>query len=279
MKIIDKLKIANNFSSSEEILRQFILKDNSIIFMEKRDLIKNLHISTSTIYRFCQKLGLKGYDDLRIKLAQEIIINIENDDTSTINFNFPFQPNDNLKSICKNILSIYEYSPKSTFKTLDFIELQKSINIINNANTICIMASNMNVNIMEKFASQLIEIGKNVKISSTPYKWKLETVNLTKNDVLIINSYAGQSSKSFINILPNIVKRGIPIVLIGSVHNTSFIPYATYKLLMCDKEHPTEKLFGFSTSISAQYLLDIIYAAIYQKHYVENIVKHKYIYN
>lgn len=279
MDLINKLKLMHSLSSSEEILRQFIINEStSFVTIDKKELINKLNISSSTIYRFCSKLNIKGYDHLRLRIAQDLVKNEKNQTSNTINYNYPFQKEDTLNTICKNILSIYEESANDTYENIDFNELSKAVHILKTASNICLMTSNTNTIYAEKFSTQLKEIGKNVLISSSPYKWKLETVNLSSQDALIINSYAGRSSKSFIEILPDLIKRGVPIILIGSTHNKSFIPYATSKLLMSDKEDPIEKIHSFSTNVSTQYLFDILYAAIYQENYEQNMKNHSYIY-
>lgn len=37
------------------------------------DLAKQTHVSTATVSRFCKKLGLKGYPELKLVLENEII--------------------------------------------------------------------------------------------------------------------------------------------------------------------------------------------------------------
>lgn len=279
MNLIDQLKLMNSLSSSEELLCQFIINEGrSFVCMDRKDLTRKLNISSATVYRFCSKLNVKGYDQLKLQIAQDYLRNEINDDSKTVNYNYPFQKDDSLQTISRNILSIYEETSVNTYKIIDFQEMEKAVHILKRAENICLMTSNTNTLYAEKFGIQLKEIGKSVWISSSPYKWKLETVNLTSKDALIINSYAGQSSKSFINILPNLVKKGVPIILIGSTHNKTFMPYATSKLLMWDKEDPREKMYSFSTNVSTQYLFDILFSAIYQDDYEKNLMNHKYIY-
>lgn len=277
MKMIDKLKMMHSLPQGEDILRQFILSGNDIIYKDKKELICELHISSSTIYRFCQKMGVKGYNELRLTLAQESLQN-EKPDKASVDFDFPFQADDSLKTVCENMLILYEESVCQTFKHIDFAEFQKAVAYIQKAGKICIATTNTNTNILEKFASQLIEIGKNVKVSSSDYMLKQESVYLCENDVFILNSYAGLTSRTYINILPMMKKKHVPVILIGSTHNSSFMPYAACKLLIYDKEDPKKKIFGFSTSISTQYLLDAIYAAVYRENYDNNLKKRDYIY-
>ena len=246
-----------------------------IIGLEEEELRKEIFISASTIYRFCRKLDVKGYDELRLILAKEYIRCEKN---SEVDYDFPFSKTDSAEDISKNLLSIYTESLELTQNSLDEKELEKAITILKRAKNIIFFTSNINTQVAEKFDAQLKEIGKSVTISSSPYRWKLEIVNMTRNDALIIISYTGVSSGQFADILPEVKKKGIPVILIGSALNKVLMPYATSKLLICDKEHPSNKLYGFSSNISSEYVLDILYCGLYQENYDENFSNHEYVY-
>jgi len=278
MNILDRCKLMKSLSPSEKMLCDFIVENSKMfVTLDKQQLIKELYISSSTIYRFSKRLQTKGIDDLRLQVAIQLIEKEESNKLK-VDFNYPFNEKDSLKTICKNLLQIYDESAYLTYKAIDIDELSNAVYLLRNAENIVLMTSNTNTFIAERFSMQLKEISKNVKISSSPYHWKLETVNLKNNDVLIINSYAGRSSKQFIELLPNLLKKGVAIILLGSTHNQTFMPYATCKLLMADKEDPIKKLHSFSTNIATSYLFDILFAAIYQENYHTNLKYHQYIY-
>ena len=174
--------------------------------------------------------------------------------------------------------SLYQLSVTRTVEQLDLNDLAQAVRTLKQAEEICLITSNTNTLLAERFGNQLKEIGKRVRISASPYKWKLETVSLSERDVLIINSYAGRSSKYFLGLLPDLHHRKVPVLLIGSTHNTSFMPHAQHRLLMCDLEDPKNNLYSFSTDISTEFLFDVLYAALYQEHYEDNLAKHRYIY-
>ena len=41
---------------------------NKVVYMRIRELAKATFVSTSTILRFCQKFGCRGYSDFRVRL-------------------------------------------------------------------------------------------------------------------------------------------------------------------------------------------------------------------
>ena len=72
--MIDKMLRINNLTSSDEILNKFFLKNiNRIAYMTIYDISKNTYISTSTIVRYCKKLGASGYKDFKLKLMNSQI--------------------------------------------------------------------------------------------------------------------------------------------------------------------------------------------------------------
>ncbi len=40
--------------------------------MKIRELAEEVHVSTTTILRFCKKVGCEGYSEFRLKLKQEV---------------------------------------------------------------------------------------------------------------------------------------------------------------------------------------------------------------
>jgi len=61
-------KIAS-FSELEFMLYNYIiLHAHKIVYMRVRDLAKETHVSTTTILRFCRKLGCDGFSEFKVKL-------------------------------------------------------------------------------------------------------------------------------------------------------------------------------------------------------------------
>lgn len=71
----------NNLTSSEQIIYQYF-KDNlhSIIYLSLSDICKELYVSNATVIRFCQKIGFKGFNELKFQLKNEL--NLTNKSTN-----------------------------------------------------------------------------------------------------------------------------------------------------------------------------------------------------
>ena len=63
----------NNLTSSEQIIYQYF-KDhlNNIVYLSLGDICKELYVSNATIIRFSQKLGFKGFNELKFQLKNDL---------------------------------------------------------------------------------------------------------------------------------------------------------------------------------------------------------------
>lgn len=71
----------NILTSSEQIIYQYF-KDNlhSIIYLSLSNICKELYVSNATVIRFCQKIGFKGFNELKFQLKNEL--NLTNKSTN-----------------------------------------------------------------------------------------------------------------------------------------------------------------------------------------------------
>ena len=70
---IYKFKRKQRFIKNERILANYILKHpEDVLKMSSKDLGKVCFVSTATVYRLCDKLGLLGFSDLKIKITSSL---------------------------------------------------------------------------------------------------------------------------------------------------------------------------------------------------------------
>ena len=73
MNLFINLKENKELSKNERILADYILKHpEDVLKMSSKDLGKECFVSTATVYRLCDKLGLSGFSDLKIKITSSL---------------------------------------------------------------------------------------------------------------------------------------------------------------------------------------------------------------
>lgn len=272
MTIENMIKCCDNLTPTENQLAQYILQNKEQIEkLSIQTLSEKTFVSKSGIHRFCKKIGVDGFNELKVKLAQDIIE--ESEDDNHIDANFPFASNDSQGMIAQKLLKLYEASIKDTYNSIDLLELNKAVVLLHNAETIDIYTHAHNINVAENFQDKMRAIGKMVNCPKSFYEQRCMATASKKKHAAIIISYSGKAT-----FLPSIVetlhKKGTEIIWIGRV-GTSVIPnYIKHHLFISDRENLRNRISQFSSHIAMQYILDIIFSCIFKMDYEDNI---KYI--
>ena len=73
MRLLKAMQEGERFSSTEENIVEYILAHPAQISeMTTRELAEKTYTSPAAIFRLCQKLGLKGYNEFKIKFTSEV---------------------------------------------------------------------------------------------------------------------------------------------------------------------------------------------------------------
>ena len=73
MSLIQQLKQAQDFTEREKDIGRFVLEHpETIENMSSRELGHQTFTSAASVTRFCQKLGVKGFPEFKIKFVSEL---------------------------------------------------------------------------------------------------------------------------------------------------------------------------------------------------------------
>ena len=277
MNLFINLKENKDLSKNERILANYILKHpEDVLKMSSKDLGKVCFVSTATVYRLCDKLGLSGFSDLKIKITSSL------DDyrKSNENFNFDFPVNQfqTHYEIIQKIKEDYEQTLNLTANLFSLDQLRLIASAMKKAQIIDVYTSAGNINFALNFQFQMQEIGKQVNVPIDEYQQRLIAASSGENHLAIIITFGGRGILS--DILPRILhKVKTPIVLISSYDYTfkDFDP--DYQLYISSYENHYKKISSFSTRLSILYILDVLYTCYFKLDYQQNIEKKLAYYN
>lgn len=277
MNLFINLKENKDLSKNERILANYILKHpEDVLKMSSKDLGKVCFVSTATVYRLCDKLGLSGFSDLKIKITSSL------DDyrKSNENFNFDFPVNQfqTHYEIIQKIKEDYEQTLNLTANLFSLDQLRLIASAMKKAQIIDVYTSAGNINFALNFQFQMQEIGKQVNVPIDEYQQRLIAASSDENHLAIIITFGGRGILS--DILPRILhKVKTPIVLISSYDYTFKDLDPDYQLYISPYENHYKKISSFSTRLSILYILDVLYTCYFKLDYQENIEKKLAYYN
>lgn len=277
MNLFINLKENKELSKNERILADYILKHpEDVLKMSSKDLGKECFVSTATVYRLCDKLGLSGFSDLKIKITSSIDdYRKSNED---FNFDFPVNQFQTHYEIIQKIKEDYEQTLNLTANLFSLDQLRLIASAMEKAQIIDVYTSAGNINFALNFQFQMQEIGIQVNVPVDEYQQRLIAASSNENHLAIIITFGGRGILS--DILPRILhKVKTPIVLISSYDYTfkDFDP--DYQLYISSYENHYKKISSFSTRLSILYILDVLYTCYFKLDYQENIEKKLAYYN
>ena len=277
MNLFINLKENKDLSKNERVLADYILKHpEDVLKMSSKYLGKVCFVSTATVYRLCDKLGLSGFSDLKIKITSSLDdYRKSNED---FNFDFPVNQFQTHYEIIQKIKEDYEQTLNLTANLFSLDQLRLIASAMEKAQIIDVYTSAGNINFALNFQFQMQEIGIQVNVPIDEYQQRLTAASSNENHLAIIITFGGRGILS--DILPRILhKVKTPIVLISSYDYTfkDFDP--DYQLYISSYENHYKKISSFSTRLSILYILDVLYTCYFKLDYQENIEKKLAYYN
>lgn len=274
MKLEKRIELCDSMTPLESEIASYILNNKDAVTKLKiQELADILFISKSAIHRFVKKIGLNGFNDLKVSIAKENADLLENN--SYINVNYPFQAKDNPRQIAFKLLELYEKAIKDTFEYVDLDQIKAVSQLIDSADVIDVYTHAHNSNIAENFQDKMLTIGKSVNCPSSFYNQRLTVLASDQKHVAIILSYSGKAT-FILPIVKKLYEKGVKVIQIGKAGSNYYSQYVTYHLSISDSENNRDRMSQFSSHIAMQYIMDVLYGCIYNEKRKQNT---KYIYD
>lgn len=271
MNIFTQLKNTKNLTNNEKQIVTFILDNpNAFLNMSSDQICKECFVSTTTLYRLCQKLNLSGLSDLKVKMSGSINSYLK--ENKDFNFDFPVKQNQSHYEILTKILEDYDQTLLSTFNLFNLEQLRLSVNAMKKAKQIDVYTSAGNIFFAENFKFQMQEIGITINVPKEEYNQRLVASCSDENHLAIVISFGGRGL--LVNkIIKTLKNNKTPILLISSTEDNSIKEYVDYQLYLCSNENHYNKISSFSTRLSLLYILDILFACYFKTDYDNNLEK------
>ena len=269
MNIFSKLNKLTNLTENEKILVKY-MQDNPETFvkMSASEISESCFISTSTIYRLCQKLDLSGLSELKVQASSSI--NEYLIESSSLDYNYPFKQNETEHEIVLKMKELYDQTIVSSLNLISLEQLRVIATELKKAKYIDFYTSAGNIYFAENFKFQMQEIGTFVNVPIEEYNQLLTASTSDENHIAIIMSFEGRGV--IVKNLADILKKNkTKIILISSTNENPITKYADYQLYLSSNENHYNKISSFSTRLSLLYVLDCMYTEFFKLDYERNV--------
>ncbi|WP_019412952.1 MurR/RpiR family transcriptional regulator [Paenisporosarcina sp. TG20] len=244
----------NDFSAGQKRIAD-LFKENQIVlaFSSALEVGKKVGVSESTVIRWAQKIGFKGYADfqhvIQKKLAEQRIEQVEDDDTKYAS-----------QSIVKNLLDADIKSISQLKETLQEEQLLQVVDLIGSAKKIYVTSNFFDYGLAHSFAHWMNMMLNNTKLlMQEDVQYYHQLSKLTEEDVLIAFAFP-RYTKKLMEILEIAKEQGTTIIIITDNKDAPVMSFADIALFV-----PISTSLNIDSYTAVHALLTSIMRFIYVK--------------
>lgn len=252
----------------EKKIAEYIMQNpERIIKLSITELSDECQSGEATIFRVCKKLGYKGYQELKIKIASEVIEPIKD-------IHEEISENDSTFIIMEKVFKSTIYSLEKTMKLNKSSEIEKSISYLLNAETIAFFGMGGSASLAFDGYHKFLRTGKKCEYHSDTHLQVMTAALLKKNDCIIAISNTG-SNKELVDNISAARENGVNIISITSNAKSPLSEVSDAVLLSYGKEK-SFKSEATESKISTAAIIDTLFVNVCLKNrdqYKETITK------
>ena len=192
------------FRASEKKVAETVLKHpEAVITKSITNLAEDSGVSEPTVTRFCRKLGLSGFMELKLCIAREL--------PSGSYLHENVSETDNLPVIFEKLFNSGIEALKASLKQIDLEILQKAVNALRKAGRIDFYGLGGSAIVARDAYHKFFRLGIPCAVHDDPHMQVMSAALLSKGDVVIAISHTG-STKDIVESIKIAQKAGATVI-------------------------------------------------------------------
>lgn len=241
-------------SEKEKKIADYILNNpENIIHSTINDVAEDLNVADATVFRFCKRIGFKGFQAMKITLAAEIIEPIQQ-------IHEEISESDDERTVMEKVFQSNIHTLKSTLNLIDETAIEQAVDLLLNAGRVDFYGTGGSAVIAMDAYHKFIRTGIKVFTFMDSHFQIMSASQLTKHDLAVVISHSG-TNKDTMNILKTAKRNGAKIIGITGypksplAQNSDVVLYTSAE----ETEYRSEAL---SSRIAQLSLIDALYVNV-----------------
>ena len=247
----------NQFTKAEKKVADYVINNQGkVIYMSITDLADACQVGDTSVYRFCRKMNLQGYQEFKMKLSlNQGATAYDNKDSNTA------------QNMAETVMNINMSAIKETFTLLNMEEFEKVLLMIEQAKKVYFFGIGDSLLTAQGACNKFLRITNKVTCIADSHMQAMSASTATSEDLFIIVSYSG-ATKDNILVAKLAKKAGAKIVCISHFRKSPLTVYSDAILLCGSDEGPLEG-GSMASKMGQLYLMDLLYQEYYSRNYAE----------
>ena len=243
-----------NMSHAETLVARYILEHpTEIIGLSITALAAQSGASEATVVRFCRRLGMQGYQELKVTLAQDVVSPIE-----TIHEEVTESDSD--MDVLSKVFASTIHSLEYTLHILRKPEFERAISLLNGARLINIYGCGNSASVAQDMQHKLMRLGLRASAYSDSHMQCIASTMLGEGDVCVAISHSG-SSRDVVDAARLAKSRGASVIAMSNIGRSPLGDLADVRLDTASKE-TSYHIVALSSRIAQYTIIDSLYSAL-----------------
>lgn len=277
MSLLNDLKMASQLTEREnDICSYFLSHPEHIADMSCRDIGEATYTSASSVTRFCQKFGCKGYPDFKVRFLSDVKGGQILDDPASVQIS----ERENMVTLLGKVSEVQTQALEATRKALSLSQLLRIQRLLLEHPYIDFYAYDTNIHLARYAGSQFFHAGKIAAVYSETDIQVLNTLIAPEGHLAVLISHTGENFK-LIELARLLRRNRTKTIIITSGKETTLGKMAD-EFLYAPRpstigEVETDKLSIPTFFTATKYLLDLMFSIAFSARYAENMsLNHRY---
>ena len=259
--ILDIQLSYNQFTKTEKKIADFVVQNtNRVLFMSITELSEACGVADASVHRFCRTMGVKGYQEFKMKLS--LSITSEEEEVASESEEMDLN-NDSLEFSLDKILQGHINALRETRTLMRMDEIEKAIKMMENAQNIYFFGIGDSLLTAREARNKFLRICKKVSCVDDPHMQAMTASMAGPEDVIFIISYSG-ATKDNIYVAKIAKKVGAKIVGITRFLKSPLTTY-TDALLVCGSNEGPLDGGSMGAKLSQLYIIDVLFQEYYRR--------------
>ncbi|MED4603668.1 MurR/RpiR family transcriptional regulator [Paenibacillus validus] len=257
----------HDLTPSEKKVAEYILGDpKGVIALSVAQLAEYSGSSQAAIVRLCKSLGLKGFPDLKLKLAGDLQ---ESAKVPEMQGYQEIRPHDSISTLIQNVSANNIQSIRDTVKILDEAMVSQAVEALDRAERIFFFGIGASGLIAQDAQHKFLRINKTAFSFADSHVQLMTAVTLTPRDAAVAISYTGET-REVITALKASSELGATTISITKYGTTTLHSYSQIPLCISSTENEIRS-GAMASRITQLNVIDILYLGVASRNYNQSV--------
>jgi DNA-binding MurR/RpiR family transcriptional regulator len=254
----------NKLPQSEQKLADYILQHpHEVVNSTVSELSTSAKTSGAAVVRLCKSLGLKGFQDLKMRIAGDLMKSVEQGYRD-------IEPSESLYRVVEKTTSNTIQIIRDTAEIIDHDNLKTAISMLLNAKNVHFCGVGASNIVAADAQQKLIRINKGATAFTDMHLVATLIANADKDDVLFAISFSGETQE-IINVLKLAKERGVKTIGLTHFGQTTVSSLCDVSLHTSFSNEAPFRSAATSSRLAQLYMIDILFLGMATEQYDETV--------